>query len=127
MIIFSYYYNDNIVKKQKGGCTMANKIGKRILKLLTERGISQKDLSNKANITESAVSHYVNGDRIPRGVNLTKIATALDTTTDYLLGVGETTNKNEDIALAKTLIARNAGDLSETERLELISLLTHKI
>ena len=127
MIIFSYYYNDNIVKKQKGGCTMANKIGKRISKLLTERGISQKDLSNKANITESAVSHYVNGDRIPRGVNLTKIATALDTTTDYLLGVGETTNKNEDIALAKTLIARNAGDLSETERLELISLLTHKI
>ena len=127
MIIFTYYYNDNIVKKQKGGCTMANKIGKRILKLLTERGISQKDLSNKANITESAVSHYVNGDRIPRGVNLTKIATALDTTTDYLLGVGETTNKNEDIALAKTLIARNAGDLSETERLELISLLTHKI
>ena len=55
-----------------------------------------------------------------------KIATALDTTTDYLLGVGETTDKDEDIALAKTLIARNAGDLSETERLELISLLTHK-
>ncbi len=105
---------------------MANKIGKRISELLTERGISQKDLSIKANITESAVSHYVNGDRIPRGVNLAKIATALDTTTDYLLGVGETTDKDEDIALAKTLIARNAGDLSETERLELISLLTHK-
>ena len=105
---------------------MANKIGKRISELLTERGISQKDLSIKANITESSVSHYVNGDRIPRGVTLAKIATALDTTTDYLLGVGETTDKDEDIALAKTLIARNAGDLSETERLELISLLTHK-
>ena len=105
---------------------MANKIGKRISELLTERGISQKDLSIKANITESAVSHYVKCDRIPRGVNLAKIATALDTTTDYLLGVGETTDKDEDIALAKTLIARNAGDLSETERLELISLLTHK-
>ena len=105
---------------------MANKIGKRISELLTERGISQKELSIKANITESAVSHYVNGDRIPRCVTLAKIATALDTTTDYLLGVGETTDKDEDIALAKTLIARNAGDLSETERLELISLLTHK-
>lgn len=105
---------------------MASKIGNKISELLTERGISQKELSIKANITESAVSHYIKGDRVPRGVNLAKIATALDTTTDYLLGVGETPDKDEDIALAKTLIARNAGDLTESERLELISLLSHK-
>ncbi|MDY3773583.1 MAG: helix-turn-helix transcriptional regulator [Eubacterium sp.] len=105
---------------------MASKIGNKISELLTERGISQKELSIKANITESAVSHYIKGDRVPRGVNLAKIATALDTTTDYLLGVGETPDKAEDIALAKTLIARNAGDLTESERLELISLLSHK-
>ena len=105
---------------------MANKIGNKISELLTERGISQKELSIIANITESAVSHYVKGDRVPRGVNLAKIATALDTTTDYLLGVGETTDKDEDFALAKTLIARNAGDLTESERLELISLLSQK-
>jgi len=105
---------------------MTKNIGNRISELLTERQISQKELSIKANITESAVSHYVNGDRIPRGVTLAKIATALDTTTDYILGIGETTDKEEDLFLFKTLIARNSGDLTESEKLELISLLFHK-
>ena len=51
MIIFTYYYNDNIVKKQKGGCTMANKIGKRILKLLTEYTLKYLYLHLKNTLT----------------------------------------------------------------------------
>lgn len=47
--------------------------------------IDPKELSLKTGITESSISHYVNGDRVPRGANLTKIADALGTTTDDLL------------------------------------------
>ena len=58
----------------------------RISLLLSERKLSQKELAKKAKVTESAMSYYVKGERIPRGEVLSRIAQALDCTTDYLLG-----------------------------------------
>lgn len=101
---------------------MAKDITNRITELLSRRNMSQKELALSAGITESAISHYVKGDRVPRGVNLMKIAKALDTTTDYLLG-NEDGDRENDLKVAKTLITRNASQMSKEEKMELVSIL----
>ena len=95
----------------------------RIAELLAIRGMSQKELALAANITEAAISHYIKGDRVPRGVNLIKIAKALGTTTDYLLKNDEIVDKDEDMRIVKMLIARNAEAMSKEEKMELIEIL----
>ena len=53
--------------------------------LLEQKGMNQKDLAEKAHITEAAVSHYLSNNRTPRGTILKNIADALGTTPDFLL------------------------------------------
>ena len=64
--------------------------GQIIKEILGQKGISQKELSASAGVTEAAMSHYIKGDRVPRGANLLNIAKALGTTTNVLLGETET-------------------------------------
>lgn len=98
-------------------------MARRINELLWELNMTQKELAQVAGITESTVSHYAKGDRIPRGVNLKKIASALGTSTDYLLGRSGQENHQEEIRTVKTLIARNAAQMSSDERMELVKML----
>lgn len=91
----------------------------RMKELISKKGISQKQLAKISGLTESTISHYVRGERIPRGVNLIKIAKALDTTTDYLLGNEE----NEDFDYVKSLIARNSSQMTNDEKTTLVKLL----
>lgn len=102
---------------------MAKEVKNRISELLHKRKMTQKDLALKAQITESAVSHYVKGDRVPRGVNLIKIAKALGTTSDYLLGQNDIYEKESDLEIIKTLIARNAPSITKEEKMELLDIL----
>ena len=96
---------------------------RRITALLDEMKMTQKELAQAANITESAISHYVKGDRVPRGVNLKKIADALGTTTDYLLGEDDKNDYHDDIRTVRTLIARNSEVMSPEEKMELVKIL----
>lgn len=102
---------------------MATSVTNRITELLQEKRMTQKQLAQASGITESAVSHYVKGDRVPRGVNLKKIANALGTTTDYLLSQDGVADKEDDLKVVKTLIARNAATMSNAEKMELLSIL----
>ena len=47
---------------------MARSMTYRIKEMIDQMGITQKELSEKTGITESAISHYVKGDRVPRGL-----------------------------------------------------------
>ena len=105
---------------------MSRGITRKITELLSKRNMSQKELAISAGITESAISHYVNGDRVPRGVNLLKIARALGTTTDYLLSEDKVNNKKGDLEVAKTLIARNAEQMTKEEKMEFVSILLNE-
>lgn len=58
----------------------------RISKLMKENNFSQKELAAKIGVTESAMSYYIKGTRTPRSDVLSRVATALNTSTDYLLG-----------------------------------------
>lgn len=63
-----------------------NIIGSRILSLIGERGITQHALAVRAGITDTSMSRYISGDRIPDALVILKIAKGLHTTSDYLLG-----------------------------------------
>lgn len=94
--------------------------------MITKQGISQKQLSEMTGITESAISHYIKGDRVPRGANLVKIAKALGTTTDDLLSGDKEMDKERDLVFAKSLIARNASKMTQEEKMQFIQLLIDK-
>ncbi len=42
--------------------------GERIKALLNEKKMTQRQLAELSGVTESAISHYIKGDRIPSGV-----------------------------------------------------------
>ena len=99
---------------------MAQNLGGRIAELLTQYNMSQRELADKAGITEVSMSRYIKGDRVPKGTTLANIATALHTTTDFLLnGEGSGTGDFESYQIHR-LIARNASQMSPKQRRELI-------
>ena len=88
----------------------------RLVKLMTLKSLTQKGLATKANITEAAISYYVKGVRTPSGDILARMAEALSTTTDYLLGRTEDPNALPESKTLKYL-QRNLGKL-DPERLK---------
>ena len=95
-------------------------IGKRIEKVLENSNMTQRDLANRIGVDESTVSRIIKGERTPKSEVLANIATALHTTSDYLLGI-----ENDEIDSSKLvrLIARNSSKMSDTEKKALISAL----
>ncbi|QUI22037.1 helix-turn-helix transcriptional regulator [Vallitalea pronyensis] len=63
-----------------------NSIGYRILNLRKKKQLTQRELAVKVNVTEATMSRYENNLREPKGEIINRIARALHTTTDYLLG-----------------------------------------
>ncbi|MCD8307284.1 MAG: helix-turn-helix domain-containing protein [Clostridia bacterium] len=95
-------------------------LGGRMTALLNSQNMTQKELAEKAGITEAAISHYIKGDRYPRSYVLSRIAAVLNTTTDYLIGA---TGENDEIANAKTLLARNASTMTMRQKKEIMDIL----
>ena len=60
-------------------------IGKKILRIMKEKEMSQKQLIAASGITEAAISKYINGEREPRITFLKRIADALDVPADEFL------------------------------------------
>ncbi len=101
---------------------MRSSISERLASLMKEKNMMQKELAERAGVTEAAVSHYVKGDRCPRASVLARLADALGTTSDYLLG-GDAEDSNEEIILARRLIARNASQMTIAQKKEIMSIL----
>ena len=98
-----------------------NDIGKRISALLSYRGMTQRQLAEKAGVTEAAISRYIKGDRVPRAVTIAALANALDVAPSELLGEGAC--GEEDLDYAVRLVARNASSLTEAQKMEIFSAL----
>lgn len=64
-------------------------IGYRISKARRHMNINQKELAQRANITEGSLSRYENDIREPKAAALIQIAEALNVSTDYLLGISD--------------------------------------
>lgn len=99
---------------------MGKSMGLRIAETLQKRGMTQKDLAVRIGVTEAAMSRYISGDREPKPELLANIATALHTTSDFLLGIETEEYSHSRI---RRMIARNASKMTEQEKRELINAL----
>ena len=99
---------------------MSKDLGLRIATVLQRKGMTQKELAQRIGVTEAVISRYISGDREPKPETLASIATALHTTSDFLLGI-----ENEEFShpRIRRMIARNASSMSEQEKKELIDAL----
>jgi transcriptional regulator with XRE-family HTH domain len=60
--------------------------GERIRTLRIKKGLSQKELAERIDMRESTISRYENDKRLYQWDGLVKLADALNTSVDYLLG-----------------------------------------
>lgn len=79
---------DNNIKK---------KIGQRINSALASADMKQKELAKILGVTDNTISYYASGSRVPNYEQLIKIASALNVSTDYILGVTDV--KSTDISV----------------------------
>ena len=102
---------------------MSKELGMRISDMLKKRNMSQRKLAERIQISEQQLSRYISGDREPKPEMIANMATALQTTSDYLLGLEEGEfNFNQ----VRRLIARKASDMSDDEKRELMNALFGK-
>lgn len=88
-------------------------LGDRIANLRKELDINQKELATKVGITEASLSRYENNLREPKSEIIVRLAKALETSTDYLLGV----NDNTKISKEDKLIIENLSISEKTKKL----------
>lgn len=76
------------------------------------RGMSQAELAKATGLPPSSIAHFEGGTRKPSFDNLRKLATALNVTTDYLLGRVD----HPGMASAADPLYRHGAKLTEQDR-----------
>ena len=99
------------------------RIGDRIAKLLKESGYTQKELALMCGVTEAAMCRYLKNEREPKIEVVANIATALNTTVEYLITGKEDQTAFEDVY---RLVARGTISMTDEEKIKLIKLLMEK-
>lgn len=74
--------------------TMSMTIGERLKRIIRMRGMTQKQLAEKAGIPEPSLSQYLRGKRIPRTKTIQKICDALSISPLILVCCENTTSPN---------------------------------
>ncbi len=97
-------------------------LSSRLEKLLDENSLTQKDLAEMTGLTQSAISHYIKGDRVPKGDNLFKIANVLGVSVDVLASSNDNSSELELTSL-KIRLSRIAKVISLDEKMDLIRCL----
>ena len=93
----------------------------RLSSLLEKNNMTQRELSERIGVTTATLSRYISGNRLPSGNTVANIATALHTTSDYLLG--READEEFDFPKMERIIARNASKMTIQEKKELINAL----
>ena len=101
---------------------MTAALGDRMRKLMEQHGINQSQLAARAGTTQPNISKYLAGEREPASSTLANIATVLHSTSEYLLGLPES-SVDTPFGTIKAYCARHGGELSEEETRELIMTL----
>lgn len=103
-----------------------NTFAGRLSELLAERGLTQKELAERVGITEASMSRYMHSERIPKSEIIANMATALHTTSDYLLGTEDEGDVDSDYPKIVRLIARNSERLTNEQKRDIINALLRK-
>lgn len=94
--------------------------GKRVINLLEEIGYTQREFATMIGVSEGALSRYLKDEREPKMEVIANIATALNTTTDYLLAGKEDKESFEE---TYRLVARGTSTMTDEEKTKLIKVL----
>lgn len=86
-----------------------------ILQLRTAKGLSQEELAAKVYVTRQAVSRWETGLSVPDAGMLVRIAGALDTTVNDLLGE-EKPEQGRDLAAELEALNRQLAEREERSR-----------
>ena len=97
----------------------------KILDLMEQRNVSQKQLSRMSGISESSLSRYLHSNKRPRLDVVVNVAKALQVETNYLL------DESEQAASAyntiSTAVARYGSELTAEEKNKLIALILGQV
>lgn len=102
---------------------MEEKLHHRLKIKMKENNLSARQLSLKTGISEAAISKYLSGVRTPHIEIVGRLADALNTTSDYLLGIEKEKTPYDQIV---TKIKENKKYLSSEEKMSLILLISEK-
>lgn len=102
---------------------MSKELGNRISESLKAQNMTQKELAMRIGVTETVISRYISGDREPKPEVLANIATALQVTSDYLLGTEQEGDIDSDYPRIVRLIARNAAAMTAEQKRNIITAL----
>lgn len=107
---------------------MGTELGNNIERALKENGMTQKQLAENSGVTEASISHYIKGDREPRGKTINVLASVLGVTAGFLLGYGTKSliesQKQQKFEEIKRLIVENKNSFTSEEKIEIIKLLS---
>lgn len=81
----------------------------RIKELLSDLGVSQIEFCNKTGIKPSALSNYLNNNRVPRQDAISKIADAYNVSPTWIMGY----DVPRDIELRSLIVKPNEGEYFE--------------
>ena len=95
------------------------KFEEKVIELMKQEGLSQKQLAEKINVTEASISRYLKGERVPRIDVIVKLANVFNVSIEYLQGIKEV-DEYEDI---KRIVARNSNKMTEQQKMELARIL----
>ncbi len=87
--------------------------------VLSQRGMTQRELANLAGVDECSMSRYVNGTRKPCMDVLVRMARTLGVSVEYLTGNDEKIPVREIM----NLVCDNVDRMSDAQKLELIGIL----
>ena len=76
-------------------------IGDIMKSLRIDKGLTQKELASKLNLSVTAISHYEAGNREPNLNIIILYAKFFNVSTDYILGLSR--QKNQNLNQAKTI------------------------
>lgn len=94
--------------------------GRRVINLLEEIGYTQREFATMIGVSEGALSRYLKDEREPKMEVIANMATALNTTTDYLLAGKEDKESFEE---TYRLVARGTSTMTDEEKTKLIKVL----
>lgn len=89
----------------------------RIKELREKKGITQKELANALNVTQTAITYWETGKREPSAEIIEKIATYFDVTPAYIMGWEDSKPENYYLNEKTTKIAQ---DIFENKELRLL-------
>lgn len=97
-----------------------NQISNRIVNRIKELGMKQKDICEKAGIAKSAMSNYMNGNRVPDTETILKLSNILEISIEWIL-TGESSNVNKvELSMNEIELLSSFNKLPEREQIKWI-------